>query len=67
MKTRMEYGLPIATSTFPLRYKKTVENVLVDPGCVTTIFDIDVLAKVGINNNLCLLCDKYVQSLTEVK
>ncbi|WJE23575.1 hypothetical protein QRE65_17190 [Bacillus cereus] len=46
---------------------KTLENVLVDPGCITTIFDTDVLAKFGINNNLCLLCDKYIQSLTEVQ
>ena len=53
MKIRMEHGLPIAT--FPMRYKRkqlVLNNVLLDTGCATTIFDTDVLAKVGIELDL---------------
>lgn len=49
MKVRMEYGLPLVS--FVLCYEENtivLENVLLDTGCATTIFDTDILAEVGI-------------------
>ncbi|PEA53828.1 hypothetical protein CON64_16490 [Bacillus pseudomycoides] len=49
MNIRMEHGLPIAS--FGLHYDGhtlLLDNVLLDTGCATTIFDTDVLADVGI-------------------
>lgn len=45
-------GVRTSNCTFLLRYKEhhlILDNVLVDTGCATTIFDTYVLAKVGIN------------------
>ncbi|MCM3734535.1 hypothetical protein M3215_01440 [Bacillus cytotoxicus] len=49
MNIRMERALPIAS--FTLHYDGNMlflDNVLLDTGCATTIFDTDVLADVGI-------------------
>ncbi|MFC3882005.1 hypothetical protein ACFOU2_00065 [Bacillus songklensis] len=49
MKVRLENGLPIATIEMTHAEKTIVlENVLLDTGCVTTIFDTDLLVEIGI-------------------
>ncbi len=49
MRLRLEHGLPLVS--FSCTYKeKTIEmsNVLFDTGCASTIFDTDLLAKIGL-------------------
>ncbi len=49
MRLRLEHGLPLVS--FSCTYQeKTIEmsNVLFDTGCASTIFDTDLLAKIGL-------------------
>ncbi|WP_169907653.1 hypothetical protein [Priestia abyssalis] len=49
MKVRLENGLPIAAIEITHAEKTMIlENVLLDTGCATTIFDTDLLVEIGI-------------------
>jgi hypothetical protein len=49
MKVKIENGLPIATIAMTHDEKTIVlENVLLDTGCATTIFDTDLLVEIGV-------------------
>lgn len=53
MRLRLENGLPLVT--FSCTYQeKTIEmtNVLFDTGCSSTVFDTDLLAKIGLHLDL---------------
>ncbi|SET22391.1 Aspartyl protease [Oceanobacillus limi] len=49
MKIRVEKGLPIAELRIDYGKKSMIfNNVLIDTGCAVTIFDTDMMAKIGL-------------------